>query len=71
MSRQQAFAPREIENNANAKFWRENKEYYGIFEKDLLPCGLPQASPGINLKVLGKKHTNFPNFSVDNKSDES
>ena len=35
------FAPREIENNANAKFWRENKEYYGIFEKDLLPCGLP------------------------------
>ena len=27
------FAPREIENNANAKFKRNNKEYYGIFEK--------------------------------------
>ena len=27
------FAPREIENNANAKFRRNNKEYYGIFEK--------------------------------------
>ena len=25
----------------------------------------------INLKVPGKKHTNFPNFSVDNKSEES
>ena len=23
--------PREIENNAYAKFWRDNKEYYGIF----------------------------------------
>ena len=21
------FAPRKIENNANAKFWRDNKEY--------------------------------------------
>jgi len=29
-------APREIENNAYAKFWRDNKEYYGIFEKGLL-----------------------------------
>ena len=27
------FAPREIENNANAKFRRNNNEYYGIFEK--------------------------------------
>ena len=27
------FAPREIENNANAKFWRENKQYYGILKK--------------------------------------
>ena len=27
------FAPREIENNANVKFWRDNKEYYVIFEK--------------------------------------
>ena len=25
----------------------------------------------INLKVPGKKRTNFPNFSVDNKSGES
>ena len=23
--------PRETENNAYAKFWRDNKEYYGIF----------------------------------------
>ena len=29
------FAPREIENNANAKFWRDNKEYYDIFKKGL------------------------------------
>ena len=65
------FAPREIENNANAKFWRENKQYHGIFEKDLLPCELPQASSWINLKVPVKKHTNFRNFSVDNKSEES
>ena len=27
------FAPREIENNANAKFRTNNKEYYGIFEE--------------------------------------
>ena len=27
------FAPREIENTVNAKPWRDNKEYYGIFEK--------------------------------------
>ena len=26
-------APREIENNAYAKFWSNSKEYYGIFEK--------------------------------------
>ena len=65
------FAPREIENNANAKLWRDNKAYYGIFEKGLLPCELPQACPWINLKVPGKKRTNFPNFSVDNKSEES
>ena len=66
-----SFAPREIESNANAKFWRDNKEYYVFFEKGLLPCELPQASPWINLKVPGRKHTNFPNFSVDNKSEES
>ena len=29
-------APRENKNNAYAKFWRENKEYYGIFESGLL-----------------------------------
>ena len=51
-----------MENNANAKFWRDNKECYGIFEKGLQPCELPQASPRINLKVPGKKHTNFENF---------
>ena len=65
------FAPREIENNANAKFWRDNKEYHGIFEKGLLSCELPQVSPWINLKVAGKKNTNFPNFLVDNKGEES
>ena len=29
--------PREIENNAYAKFWRDKKEYYGKFESGLLP----------------------------------
>ena len=29
------FVPREIENNVNAKSWRDNKEYYGSFEKGL------------------------------------
>ena len=33
------FASREME-----KFWRKKKEYYGIFEKGLQPCELPQAS---------------------------
>ena len=28
--------PRENKNNAFAKFWRTNKEYYGIFESGLL-----------------------------------
>ena len=27
--------PREIENKGYAKVWRENKEYYDIFEKGL------------------------------------
>ena len=27
--------PRENKNNACAKFWRTNKEYYGIFESGL------------------------------------
>ena len=45
MSRQQAFAPREIVNNANAKFWRHNRVYYGIFEKGPQLCELQQASP--------------------------
>ena len=27
--------PREIENNAYANFWMDNKEYHGIFEKGL------------------------------------
>ena len=27
--------PRENKNNAYAKFWRTNKEYYGIFESGL------------------------------------
>ena len=28
-------APRELEDNAYAKCWREDKEYYGIFENGL------------------------------------
>ena len=28
--------PRENKNNPFAKFWRTNKEYYGIFESGLL-----------------------------------
>ena len=28
--------PRENRNNVYAKFWRANKEYYGIFESSLL-----------------------------------
>ena len=28
--------PREIENNSYAKFWRDNKEYYGLFEKGII-----------------------------------
>ena len=28
--------PRENKNNNYAKFWRTNKEYYGIFESGLL-----------------------------------
>ena len=28
-------APRELEDNAYAKLWRDNKEYYGIFEKGI------------------------------------
>ena len=28
--------PKENKNNAYAKFWRTNKEYYGIFESALL-----------------------------------
>ena len=30
---------RKAENNAYAKFWRGNKEHYGIFEKGLLSNG--------------------------------
>ena len=29
--------PRETDNNAYAKFWRDNKEYYGIFWKRPIP----------------------------------
>ena len=28
--------PRKNKNNSYAKFWRTNKEYYGIFESGLL-----------------------------------
>ena len=28
--------PRENKNNTYAKFWKTNKEYYGIFESGLL-----------------------------------
>ena len=52
-------------------FGGTTKSIMVFFKKGLLPCELPQASPWINLKVPGKKHTNFPNFLVDNKSEES
>ena len=32
------FAPRKIENNANAKFWRHNKEYIMVFLKKAYSC---------------------------------
>ena len=32
------FAPREIVNNANAKFWRHNKEYIMVFLKKAYSC---------------------------------
>ena len=31
------------------------REYYGIFEKGLQPCELPQARPRINFKSTGKE----------------
>ena len=65
------FAPGEIENNVNAKFWRDNKEFYVIFEKRPIAVWITTSKPWINLKVPGKKHTNFPNSLVDNKSEES
>ena len=36
--------PRENKNNAYAKFWRENKEYYGIFESGLLQLVVSRAT---------------------------
>ena len=54
------FALREIENNANAKFLRDNKtEYYGILEKGLSPCELPQASPESIEKYRERKIQTF------------
>ena len=37
--------PRENKNNAYAKFWRENKEYYGSFESGLLIVNLHLSFP--------------------------
>ena len=34
---------RENENNAYAKFWKANKDYYGIFESGLLQLKINQA----------------------------
>ena len=28
--------PGEVENSAHAKFWRDNKEHYGLFEKGII-----------------------------------
>ena len=40
--------PRENKNNAYAKFWRTNKEYYGIFEGGPI---VPQIRPFCHLVV--------------------
>ena len=45
--------PRGNKNNAYAKFWRANKEYYGIFESGLLAVTVLRtihALPGSVLK---------------------
>ena len=47
------------------------KSIMAFLKKGLQPCELPQASPCISLKVPGRKHTKYPNFQVDNKSEES
>ena len=35
---------REIENNAYAQVWRDNKQYYGIFEKGLHGAAISNTS---------------------------
>ena len=57
---QQALVPREIENNAYAKFWRDNEEYYGIFEKGLDLVTVFDAIVSLmqgNLRAVTKHHT--------------
>ena len=44
--------PRENENNAYAKFWRTNKECYGIFESGQF------VDTSITLKIKNKKYQN-------------
>ena len=52
--------PRENENNAYAKFWRENNEYYGIFESgplNLIPFVLTYFTTNFHLFLwFGRDH---------------
>ena len=45
-------APREIENNFYAKFWRDNKKYYGIFERHLLGLQPRDKAPMLGGKTI-------------------
>ena len=49
------FASREIENNINAKSWRDNKEYYGIFEKGPIALRITTSLPLYKFKSTGKE----------------
>ena len=46
-------APREIGNNAYAKFWRDKKEYYGIFEKGVFPTSETPGRLGTSVRRSG------------------
>ena len=55
--------PRENKNNAYAKFWRTNKEYYGIFESGPFEgkkfCCRSQMTNGYIYEKLGPEKSGF------------
>ena len=62
--------PRENKNNAYAKFWRANKEYYGIFESGLFgnfTLSFGRLRHRIPLKCV--PHVQHDYFSSFNQSD--